>query len=646
VVEPRKDGTLSSFATRTLGRYELLTQIGKGGMAEVHLAMQRGPGGFEKLVVIKLIHEHLAAHPAFVEMLLDEGRLAGMIKHPNVIDIYDLGEADDQHYVAMEYLDGEPLLAILRRGVEGERLDPLSTARVIADTAEGLEAAHRLKSLDGKPLGLIHHDVSLGNIVILYNGQVKLVDFGVAKVRKSGKDDVVQGKFGYMAPEKLGDGEVDRRSDIWSLGVVAWEALTLQRLFKAKTDEDTVKLVLELAIPPPSTVNKDLPAELDPIVMRALERDPEKRIPSAKAFALELEGVLRKRGYAGKNDRIAAYMERSFADQIQVRERLVAELSAGRTSKATIAAFTKATNNQQPMTPVPGMITPEVSDGIPSHPDLGAAAFAASQSRPAERGDASVARRRESIRDLQEWVDDERRWRSLPWWKRNAAFLAGGAVLLVLVLIVARCNSGGDPKPEPLAIAATPDATETVAIPREPTTVGSGSGIDLRGDGTHAGSGSASAGSGSGSDSDSAAIDDEITFEEMPAVVDKPPVDKPPVDKPPSKPTTKPAQVATRPTEKKPADRPIATAPPTTADGWARLGISQLNKNDGSGALASFTQATKLDASYAPGWYGLGRAYQATGTRKGPTKAAYLRYLSLAPTGQYAADTRARMAKL
>ncbi len=641
MVELRKDGTLSAFATRTLGRYELLTQIGKGGMAEVHLAMQRGPGGFEKLVVIKLIHEHLAAHPAFVEMLLDEGRLAGMIKHPNVIDIYDLGEADGQHYVAMEYLDGEPLLAILRRGVEGERLDPWSTARVIADTAEGLEAAHRLKSLDGKPLGLIHHDVSLGNIVILYNGQVKLVDFGVAKVRKSGKEDLVQGKFGYMAPEKLDDGEIDRRSDIWSLGVVAWEALTLQRLFKAKTDEETVKMVLELAIPPPSTVNKDLPAELDPIVMRALERDPEKRISTAKAFALELEAVLRKRGYAGKNDRIAAYMEKSFADQIQVRERLVAELSAGRTSQASIAAFTKATTSaaQQPMTPVPGMVTPEVSDGLPSHPDLSAAGTPASRSHPAERGDPSVERRRESIRDLQQWVDDERRWRSLPWWQRNAPFLAGGAVLLVLVLIVARCNSGGESKPGQLAVAA-PDTTETVAPkPREPE--GSGRGIDLRGDdNTHAGS----AGSGSGS----AVIDDEITFEEMPPAVDKPPVDKPSVDKPSvdKPPVSKPAQVAAKPTEQKPADKPVPAAAPTTADGWARLGISQLNKNDGNGALASFLQATKLNASHAPGWYGLGRAYQATGTRKGPTKAAYLRYLSLAPAGQYAADTRARMAKL
>ena len=186
--EPRiREPTLST-ATRKLGRYELLTRIGQGGMAEVHLAMQRGPAGFEKLVVIKLVHEHLASQQAFVDMLFEEGRLAGMIKHPNVVDIYDLGDADGRYFVAMEYLDGEPLLAVLRRGVDGDRLDPLSTARVISDAAEGLEAAHRLKSHDGKPLGLVHHDVSLGNIVVLYSGVVKLVDFGVAKARRQGGD--------------------------------------------------------------------------------------------------------------------------------------------------------------------------------------------------------------------------------------------------------------------------------------------------------------------------------------------------------------------------------------------------------------------------------------------------------------------------
>src|SRR5262245_2690178 len=185
-----------------LGRYELITQIGQGGMAEVQLALQRGPAGFEKLVVVKLVHQNLATQKSFVDMLLDEARVAALVKHPNVVDIYDLGEADGRYFIAMEYLEGEPLLAVLRAGREGKRLDPLSTARLIADTAEGLDAAHELRSMSGDPIELVHHDVSLGNIVVLYNGQVKLVDFGVAKAtqKAAGPATKVQGKFSYMAP--------------------------------------------------------------------------------------------------------------------------------------------------------------------------------------------------------------------------------------------------------------------------------------------------------------------------------------------------------------------------------------------------------------------------------------------------------------
>src|SRR5688572_16777750 len=238
-------------------------------MAEVQLALQRGPAGFEKLVVVKLVHNNLASQKAFVDMLLDEARVAALVKHPNVVDIYDLGQADGRYFIAMEYLEGEPLLAVLRAGREGNRLDCLSTGRLIADTADGLDAAHELRSMSGDPIELVHHDVSLGNIVVLYNGQVKLVDFGVAKATMSTTDAVrVQGKFSYMAPEKLKGGAGDRRSDIWSLGVVLWEALTLRRLFKGGNDQDTLKLVLESRINPPSVV-ATVPKALDAIVMRA-----------------------------------------------------------------------------------------------------------------------------------------------------------------------------------------------------------------------------------------------------------------------------------------------------------------------------------------------------------------------------------------
>src|SRR5580692_4414730 len=275
-----------------LGRYELITRIGQGGMAEVQLAIQRGPAGFEKLVVVKLVHENLATQKTFVDMLLDEARIAALVKHPNVVDIYDLGEVDGRYFIAMEYLEGEPLLAVLRAGRDGQRLDVLSTARLIADTAEGLDAAHELRSMGGEPIELVHHDVSLGNIVVLYNGQVKLVDFGVAKATQTATvDRRIQGKFSYMAPEKLRGASGDRRSDIWSLGVVLWEALTLKRLFRGGNDTETMRQVLDMPLQAPSQVNGDCPPELDPIVMRTLQRDPDDRFATAKQLAEGLEDV-------------------------------------------------------------------------------------------------------------------------------------------------------------------------------------------------------------------------------------------------------------------------------------------------------------------------------------------------------------------
>ena len=328
--------------TGRLGRYELITQIGQGGMASVQLAIQRGPAGFEKRVVIKLVHEHLATQKTFVDMLLDEAKMAAMVKHPNVVDIYDLGEAEGRYFIAMEYLEGEPLLAVLRAGREGKRLDVLSTARLIADTAEGLHAAHELRTLAGEAIELVHHDISLGNIVVLYNGQVKLVDFGVAKATQSAGPHVrVQGKFSYMAPEKLEGAPGDRRSDIWSLGCVLWEALTLRRLFKGGNDTETMRLVLETTIVAPSTVNSDVPRDFDAIVMKALDRDPANRYATAKQMAVALEDALRDHKYGGKNDLIARYMQATFADHLGARKKLLQEVTnKGKASDAVLhAAF-------------------------------------------------------------------------------------------------------------------------------------------------------------------------------------------------------------------------------------------------------------------------------------------------------------------
>jgi serine/threonine-protein kinase len=426
-------------------RYQLAGRIGEGGMAEVHLAVRRGPGGAEQLVVLKLVHDRLATQQPFVDRLLEEGRLSRMIKHPNVVEVYDVGELDGRYFIAMEYLEGEPLLALLRAGGEGRGLDPMSTARVIANTAEGLEAAHRLKSSDGKPLGLVHHDVSLGNIVVLHTGRVKLVDFGVAKARSATARELIQGKVAYMAPEKLTEGaEIDRRSDLWSLGCVAWEALTLSRLFDGSDDADTAHQVMTAEILPPSAVNPDVPAELDPIVMRALERDPGRRYSTAKALAMDLEAVLRKRGYRTNNTAIAQYMQETFAERIAARGHLRTAIARGLPSPALLE-----------------MAFPDVATRMDreSVPALSNVPRSASVHLEEPAADEPVAAR---VEPVGESILADRVVRSGPPRRPVLAYAIGGALLLALVIVLATRRHApanelatGAPLPAP---APAPDA--------------------------------------------------------------------------------------------------------------------------------------------------------------------------------------------
>lgn len=352
---------------RQLGRYELIARIGEGGMAEVQLARLRGAMGFEKLVVVKLVHDHLASQKSFVEMLMQEARLAALVKHPNVVDIYDLGESDGRYFVAMEYLAGEPLLAVLRAGRDGKRLDPFSTARLIAEVAEGLTAAHQLRSLTGEAMPLVHHDVSLGNIMVLYTGQAKLVDFGVAKAGENAQADKdrVKGKFGYMAPEKLRGEGGDARSDLFSLGVVLWEALTLRRLFRGNTDLEAIAQILEDPIAPPSQINSDVPKAFDPICLRALERDVARRYQTAAEMAKDIELVLKEASYSGKYEVIAQYMQATFADHIRARGQLIKEAATlhGPSEQLVSAAFApgrldRAQSKSEGSSP--GMVVPPV----------------------------------------------------------------------------------------------------------------------------------------------------------------------------------------------------------------------------------------------------------------------------------------------
>ncbi|HEV8323349.1 MAG TPA: PEGA domain-containing protein [Myxococcota bacterium] len=324
---------------RRLGSYQCLAAIGQGGMAEVFLARHEGKMGFEKLVVLKCIHPHLAKQKYFVDMFLDEARLAARINDPHVVQIYELGEADGVLFIAMEYLAGESLRAVLKGSAQRNRLvDPRLAARIVADAAAGLHAAHELRDTAGEPLDVVHRDASPGNIIVLYNGGVKVVDFGVAKARGKVAQTTggeVKGKFAYMSPEQLLGEEVDRRADVFSLGVVLWEALTVKRLFRAENDGATVKLILEGTAPPPSAMRADVPPELDRITLRALAKDRQDRYQTAEALRAALEGYLHGTGGPSGPLELAAYMRDLFPERVRARTNLLE--SAARPEAGAVA---------------------------------------------------------------------------------------------------------------------------------------------------------------------------------------------------------------------------------------------------------------------------------------------------------------------
>ena len=281
---------------RRLGRYVLSHEIASGGMATVHLARAEGHGGFEKVLAIKSMHAHLAKDPAFVAMFMDEARLASRIDHPNVCRVFDFGHADGTHYMVMEYVVGETLAALYQRAFheaapeERPRLSRYA-ARILAEACEGLHAAHELTDDAGKALGIVHRDISPHNLFVCYDGTVRLIDFGVAKAAgraQHTKTGVLKGKVAYMPPEQLRRRPLDRRADLWAMGVVLWELTTGKRLFRRDSDIETVLAIDQDAVPPPSEVAPTLPKELDPIVLRALAKEPDDRYPTAREMARDL----------------------------------------------------------------------------------------------------------------------------------------------------------------------------------------------------------------------------------------------------------------------------------------------------------------------------------------------------------------------
>jgi len=293
--EPATLGDAMSLAGHRLGRYEILTQLASGGMASVYIARAQGVAGFERLVAIKVMHPHLAHEEEFIQMFLDEARLAARIRHPNVVPTLDISDTDGRgFYLVMDYVEGDHLGALLRGAVtKRERLDPRVAVRVVLDALAGLAAAHTLTGADGNPLVLVHRDISPHNIIVGADGVSRLTDFGVAKAEvrlSSTRDGQFKGKLGYMAPEHASTGLADQRSDIFSMGIVLWECLASKRLFRGENNAATLSKILNMPVPLLADIAPGL-APFDPVLQRVLARPPEERYQSADAFLEALEGA-------------------------------------------------------------------------------------------------------------------------------------------------------------------------------------------------------------------------------------------------------------------------------------------------------------------------------------------------------------------
>ncbi len=320
-VTPRGVARGKGSRPANMGRYEILCHLATGGMAEIFLVRQGGAHGFEKYVVLKQIRERHAEDPQFVQMFLDEARLAARLQHQNIAQVYDIGEVNGSYFFTMEYLHGEDLRALYRSAETRAQRIPLEHAlKIVAGAAAGLHYAHERTDDSGKPLKIVHRDVSPSNIVVTFDGGVKLVDFGIARTskrRQETQSGSLKGKLAYMAPEQCLDDELDRRTDIFSLGIVLYELTTTRRLFRHGNESDYLVMnrIVHGDFPPPTAVVPDYPEELEKIVMRALAIDPKERFQTAQELLLAIEAFTREHELTSSAAALAGYVKTLFGER-------------------------------------------------------------------------------------------------------------------------------------------------------------------------------------------------------------------------------------------------------------------------------------------------------------------------------------------
>jgi eukaryotic-like serine/threonine-protein kinase len=292
------------------GKYRVVKPLARGGMGEVFLARYEGPAGFSRTTVVKRILPHLASEPAFIEMFLHEARTAAMLQHPNVVQILELGQAEDTWFIAMEFIDGSTLRNLQRAHSDGAVIDEVLVAHIAAQALAGLHYAHTLVAPDGQHIQVVHRDLSPDNIMVGFNGQVKVLDFGIAKATgavQTAHTGAVKGKIAYMAPEQISAAPIDGRTDVYAMGVLLYELLAKERPFVAANEAAMVYQVLHGTVAPLTDKAPHVAPAMAAIVDRAIQRKPEDRFATAKDMAESLEAFVTSRGGCSQS-RLASFM--------------------------------------------------------------------------------------------------------------------------------------------------------------------------------------------------------------------------------------------------------------------------------------------------------------------------------------------------
>jgi eukaryotic-like serine/threonine-protein kinase len=350
---------------RRLGNYEPLLELASGGMATVYVARQLGAAGFERVVVLKRVHRHLLKDRGFLEMFRDEARIASMVRHPNVVPVIDVVEAERELLLVMEYVESLSLSTLRKAAAEaGVLLPPAVSVKIVCDALAGLEAAHDAVDMRGRQLEVVHRDVSPQNIIVSVDGSSRLIDFGVAKAVDrlvETNSGAVKGKYGYMAPEQMRGEAVDRRSDVFAAAIVLWEVLTGVPLFTGENELDTMRRITSAPIPDPSTLNPAVPLALDPVLRRALQRDTGLRFQTAMALVDALEQAARP----ASPREVSATLQALGGPRLDERRRAITSRlqGAARTDESGELHDTQTASLTPPSMPSAGALTASLTPG-------------------------------------------------------------------------------------------------------------------------------------------------------------------------------------------------------------------------------------------------------------------------------------------